>query len=32
VIAIYANDDRYTDDVHDTGGAARLLDLVDYPL
>jgi predicted acyl esterase len=32
VIAICASDDRYTDDVHDTGGAAKLLDLVDYPL
>jgi uncharacterized protein len=32
VIAIYASDDRYTDDVHYTGGAAKLLDLVDYPL
>jgi uncharacterized protein len=32
VIAIYASDDRYTDDVHYTGGALKLLDLVDYPL
>ncbi|MDQ1618890.1 MAG: uncharacterized protein QOE19_1459, partial [Actinomycetota bacterium] len=32
VIAIYATDDRYTDDVHYMGGALRLLDLVDYPL
>jgi predicted acyl esterase len=32
VVAIYASDDRYTDDVHYTGGAAKLLDLVDYPL
>jgi predicted acyl esterase len=32
VIAIYASDDRYTDDVHYTGGTAKLLDLVDYPL
>jgi uncharacterized protein len=32
VIAIYASDDRYTDDVHYTGGATKLLDLVDYPL
>jgi uncharacterized protein len=32
VIAIYASDDRYTDDVHYTGGAVKLLDLVDYPL
>ncbi|MDQ1603137.1 MAG: uncharacterized protein QOE01_982 [Actinomycetota bacterium] len=30
-IAIYATDDRYTDDVHHMGGAYRLLDLVDYP-
>jgi putative CocE/NonD family hydrolase len=30
VIAIYASDDRYTDDVHYTGGAVKLLDLVDY--
>jgi putative CocE/NonD family hydrolase len=32
VVAIYASDDRYTDDVHYTGGALKLLDLVDYPL
>ena len=32
VVAIYASDDRYTDDVHYVGGALRLLDLVDYPL
>jgi predicted acyl esterase len=32
VVAIYASDDRYTDDVHYTGGTAKLLDLVDYPL
>jgi uncharacterized protein len=32
VIAIYASDDRSTDDVHYTGGALKLLDLVDYPL
>ncbi|MGZ4611207.1 MAG: CocE/NonD family hydrolase [Actinomycetes bacterium] len=31
IIAIYATDDRYTDDVHYMGGASRLLDLVDYP-
>src|SRR3954447_25488451 len=31
IIAIYATDDRYTDDVHTMGGAFRLLDLVDYP-
>jgi predicted acyl esterase len=30
VVAIYASDDRYTDDVHYRGGALRLLDLVDY--
>jgi uncharacterized protein len=29
VVAIYASDDRYTDDVHYVGGALRLLDLVD---
>ena len=32
IVAIYATDDRYTDDVHYAGGALRLLDLVDYPL
>jgi predicted acyl esterase len=32
VVAIYASDDRYTDDVHYTGGTVKLLDLVDYPL
>ncbi|MFL6102379.1 MAG: CocE/NonD family hydrolase, partial [Actinomycetes bacterium] len=32
VVAIYASDDRYTDDVHYTGGTPKLLDLVDYPL
>jgi predicted acyl esterase len=32
IVAIYATDDRYTDDVHYVGGALRLLDLVDYPL
>lgn len=32
VCAIYASDDRYTDDVHYTGGALRGLDLVDYVL
>lgn len=31
VCAIYASDDRYTDDVHYMGGALRLLDVVDYP-
>ncbi len=30
VIAIYASDDRYTDDVHYRGGALRLIDIVDY--
>jgi predicted acyl esterase len=32
VVAIYATDDRYTDDVHYTGGALRGLDLLDYVL
>lgn len=30
VIAIFATDDRYTDDVHLCGGSRRWLDLVDY--
>ena len=30
ICAIYATDDRYTDDVHYMGGALRALDLVDY--
>jgi hypothetical protein len=30
VCAIYASDDRWTDDVHWRGGALRLLDTVDY--
>jgi len=30
VIAIYASDDRFTDDVHLCGGSRRWLDLVDY--
>jgi predicted acyl esterase len=30
VIAIYATDDRYTDDVHYMGGLVRWIDLVDY--
>ncbi len=30
ICAIYATDDRYTDDVHYAGGALRALDLVDY--
>jgi predicted acyl esterase len=32
VCAIYASDDRYTDDVHYMGGTLRGLDLVDYVL
>src|SRR4051794_23115673 len=32
VVASYASDDRWTDDVHYVGGALRLLDLIDYPL
>ncbi|MDO8363648.1 MAG: CocE/NonD family hydrolase [Actinomycetota bacterium] len=32
VAAMYATDDRYTDDVHYAGGVLRALDLVDYPL
>jgi putative CocE/NonD family hydrolase len=32
IAAIYATDDRYTDDVHYTGGALRGLDLLDYVL
>jgi predicted acyl esterase len=32
ICAIYATDDRYTDDVHYTGGVLRCLDLVDYVL
>jgi len=31
VVAIYATDDRYHDDVHYWGGARRALDFVDYP-
>jgi predicted acyl esterase len=30
IIAIYATDDRYTDDVHYLGGALKWLDLLDY--
>ncbi|MFZ4721328.1 MAG: CocE/NonD family hydrolase C-terminal non-catalytic domain-containing protein, partial [Ilumatobacteraceae bacterium] len=30
--ALYATDDRYTDDVHYMGGTLRMLDLIDYPL
>ncbi|MDQ4026951.1 MAG: CocE/NonD family hydrolase [Actinomycetota bacterium] len=32
IIAIFATDDRYTDDVHYGGGIRRALDLADYPL
>jgi predicted acyl esterase len=32
ICAIYATDDRYTDDVHYMGGALRAVDLVDYCL
>jgi putative CocE/NonD family hydrolase len=32
VCALYSSDDRYTDDVHYTGGALRGLDLLDYVL
>ena len=32
VVAAYATDDRYTDDVHYMGGTLRALDLIDYPL
>lgn len=32
VAAMYATDDRYTDDVHYCGGVLRALDLIDYPL
>ena len=32
VVAIYATDDRYTDDVHYCGGVLRAIDLVDYVL
>ena len=32
VVAAYATDDRYTDDVHYAGGALRAIDLIDYPL
>jgi putative CocE/NonD family hydrolase len=30
IIAIFATDDRYTDDVHYRGGALKFVDLVDY--
>jgi predicted acyl esterase len=32
IVAIYATDDRATDDVHLCGGIVRALDLIDYPL
>jgi predicted acyl esterase len=32
IVAMYATDDRYTDDVHYAGGVLRALDLIDYPL
>ena len=32
ICAIYATDDRYTDDVHYAGGVRRCIDLVDYEL
>jgi predicted acyl esterase len=32
VVAMYATDDRYTDDVHWCGGVLRGIDLIDYPL
>jgi predicted acyl esterase len=32
IVAMYATDDRYTDDVHYCGGALRAVDLIDYPL
>ena len=32
VVATYATDDRYTDDVHYCGGVPRAIDLIDYPL
>jgi predicted acyl esterase len=31
ICAIFATDDRWTDDVHWRGGALKLVDLVDYP-
>ena len=30
IVAIFATDDRYTDDVHYRGGALKFIDLVDY--
>ena len=32
IVATYATDDRYTDDVHYCGGVLRAIDLIDYPL
>ncbi|MBI4882545.1 MAG: CocE/NonD family hydrolase [Actinobacteria bacterium] len=32
VVATYATDDRYSDDVHYCGGVLRAIDLIDYPL
>jgi uncharacterized protein len=32
IVATYASDDRWTDDVHYCGGALRWLDQIDYPL
>ena len=32
VVAFYATDDRYTDDVHYSGGVLRAVDLIDYVL
>ena len=32
VVAMYATDDRYTDDVHYRGGVLRAIDLIDYVL
>ena len=32
VVAMYATDDRYTDDVHYHGGVLRAIDLIDYVL
>ena len=32
IAAMYATDDRYTDDVHYMGGVLRAIDLIDYPL
>ena len=32
IAPIYASDDRYTDDVHDMGGALKAVDLVDWVL